>query len=305
MSSVSEAPGVPQLNRAERNKLVVENLPLVGYLVSEVWAKARHLSRDDLASAGALALITSADAFNPDLGVPFGAFARRRIIGAFADDMRSSDWATRSARRRIKETLAVQETLGAALGRTPTVDEIAASLGVDREAAAAGLTDAARTLSTLDDTTAEFLVADTALPEDSLLSEERLAYLRAAIAALPENMRRIVEQIYFDDRSVKEIAGELGITHSAVSQQRAEAIRLLRDGLGTHYADDAEADYVPESRIAPARRSAYLARLADQAVIGMASLAHDRMPPTSPSVAVPAPVSGPGSPSRELSAQNG
>ena len=65
------------MNRAERNKMVVDNLPLVGYLVSEVWARATHLSRDDLASAGAVALITSAEAFDPTLGVPFGAFARR------------------------------------------------------------------------------------------------------------------------------------------------------------------------------------------------------------------------------------
>ena len=259
------------MNRRERNALVVENLPLVGYLVSEVWAKARHLSRDDLASAGAVALITSADAFNPALGVPFGAFARRRIIGAFADEMRSSDWATRSARRRIKETLAVQETLAAALGRTPHVNEIADALGVDRETAAAGLADAARTLSALDDTTAEFLVADTAMPEESLLSTERLVYLRAAITALPEKMRAIVEQIYFDDRPVKDIAAELGTTHSAVSQMRAEAIRLLRDGLSTHYADDAEnaVAYQPQSRIAPARQGAYLARLADLATVGM------------------------------------
>lgn len=293
------------MNRAERNKLVVENLPLVGYLVSEVWAKARHLSRDDLASAGALALITSADAFNPDLGVPFGAFARRRIVGAFADDMRSSDWATRSARRRIKETVAVQETLAAALGRTATVDEIAAALGVDRETAAAGLADASRTLSTLDDTTAEFLVADTALPEESLLAEERLAYLRAAIAALPEKMRLVVQQIYFDDRPVKDIAAELGITHSAVSQQRAEAIRLLRDGLGTHYSDDSDTAYVPESRVAPARRSAYLARLADQAMIGIASLAHDRVPAAIAAVSAHSAVSAPEMSARELSAQNG
>ncbi|TFD65287.1 sigma-70 family RNA polymerase sigma factor [Cryobacterium ruanii] len=259
------------MNRTERNALVVENLPLVGYLVSEVWAKARHLSRDDLASAGAVALITSADTFNPALGVPFGAFARRRIIGAFADEMRSSDWATRSARRRIKETLAVQETLSAALGRTPNVNEIADALGVDRETAAAGLADAARTLSALDDTTAEFLVADTAMPEESLLSTERLVYLRAAIAALPEKMRVIVEQIYFDDRPVKDIAAELGTTHSAVSQMRAEAIRLLRDGLSTHYADEIETvpAYQPESRIAPARRNAYLARLAELATVGM------------------------------------
>ncbi|WP_394769207.1 sigma-70 family RNA polymerase sigma factor [Lacisediminihabitans sp.] len=261
------------MNRTERNQLVVDNLPLVGYLVSEVWARATHLSRDDLASAGAVALITSADSFNPELGIPFGAFARRRIVGAFADEMRSSDWATRGARRRIKETTAVQETLTAALGRVPNIDEIATAMGVDRAEAEAGLADASRTVSALDDTTAEYLVADTALPEESLLSAERLGFLSAAVVALPEKMRYIVNGIYFEDRSVKELADELGITHSAVSQQRAEAIRVLKDGLETHYSDTS-AEYTPVSRIAPATRSAYLARVANNAMAGMANLAH-------------------------------
>jgi RNA polymerase sigma factor for flagellar operon FliA len=291
------------VNKTERNALVVQNLPLVGYLVSEVWAKATHLSRDDLASAGAVALITSADSFDPTLGIPFGAFARRRIVGAFADEMRSGDWASRGARRRIKETLAVKDTLTAALGRTPSVDEIASSLGVDRREVTAGLTDAARTVSTLDDTTAEFLIADTALPEESLLSRERLDYLAAAVEALPEKMRVIVRQIYFDDRTVKEIADAMGITHSAVSQQRAEAIRLLRDGLETHYSDSERVDsnwadgdssntgelrtgsdaaYQPVSRIAPAARSAYLARVASYAT---AELSHLSLPQASSAAA--------------------
>ena len=263
------------MNRTERNVLVVQNLPLVGYLVSEVWAKATHLSRDDLASAGAVALITSADSFDPSLGIPFGAFARRRIVGAFADEMRSGDWASRGARRRIKETLAVKETLTAALGRTPSVDEIASLLGVDRSEVTAGLTDAARTVSPLDDSTAGFLIADTALPDESLLAAERLSYLSAAVEALPEKMQMIVRQVYFEDRSVKEIADELGITHSAVSQQRAEAIRLLRDALETHYSDSCDSEellagstpaYQPVSRIAPAARSAYLARVSSYAM---------------------------------------
>jgi RNA polymerase sigma factor for flagellar operon FliA len=248
----------------------VENLPLVGYLVSEVWAKATHLSRDDLASAGALALVTAADAFDSSLGVPFGAYARKRIVGAFADEMRSSDWASRGARKRIRETTAVQETLTAALGRTPQIDEIAEAMGVDREEVSAGLADAARTVSTIDDAASDFLIADTALPEESLLSAERLNFLRSAVQSLPEKMRIIVTQVYFEDRSVKEIADELGITHSAVSQQRAEAIRLLKDGLETHYADD-DREYAPVSRIAPAARSAYLARVATGALAGMAS----------------------------------
>ncbi|KQQ95554.1 flagellar biosynthesis protein FliA [Leifsonia sp. Leaf325] len=254
------------MNRIERNALVVENLPLVGYLVSELCGRATHLSRDDLASVGAIALITAAESFDPTLGIPFGAYARRRIVGAFADDMRSADWAPRSARKRIKETLAVQETLTTALGRTPDVDEIANAMGIDRETARAALSDVGRSVTSLDDTVADSLAAEIVSPEESLLMGEELRYLRASVDALPERMRAIIVAVYFEDRTVTEIAAELGITHSAVSQQRSEAIRLLRDGLGTHYSDGDE-PHVPVSRVATASRSAYLARVAEQAVL--------------------------------------
>ena len=184
----------------------------------------------------------------PDCGRLLGRDARQRL-------------GPRSVRRRIKETLAIRETLTAALGRTPTVDEIANALGVDRAEAGAALEDAARTVSTLDDVTGEFLVSETESPEGAVLTSERLAFLRAAVATLPEKMRYVVEQIYFEDRSVKDLAEELGATHSAVSQQRAEAIRLLGDGLATHYADDDDVTYVPQSRISPTRRTAYLSTL--------------------------------------------
>ena len=262
------------MDRRARNRLVEDNLAIVGYLVNDLCSRATHLSRDDLASAGAMGLIMAADTFNAELGVPFGAFARRRILGAMADEMRAADWATRTARKRIKESLAVQESLAAALGRKPSVDEMATSLGVDRSAVIEALADASRTVSTLDATEADIVAADIANPEDSLMDTERTRYLMAAVQSLPEKMRYIVEQIYFEDRSVKELAEELGATHSAISQQRAEAVRLMRDGLSTHYADQEQA--VPEvhSRVAPARRSAYLARLAENASSTMARSLH-------------------------------
>ncbi|MFC5502369.1 sigma-70 family RNA polymerase sigma factor [Lysinimonas soli] len=262
------------MDRSERNALVVENLPLVGYLVSEVWGRATHLSRDDLASAGAVALITAADAFDPELGVPFGAYARRRVLGAFADEMRSSDWATRTIRHRIREVLQVKETLTAALGRDTTVDEVASALGVDRATAAEALADASRSISSLDESVGDLLAAEMSSPEDALVTAERAGIVRAAVEALPERMRYIVTEIYFNDRTVKELAEELGSTHSAVSQQRSEGIRLLRDGLETHYADDAAAQQVPNSRIAESRRTAYLARLAQTAGLGIVGVAH-------------------------------
>ena len=258
------------MNRTERNAMVVENLPLVGYLVSEVCARATHLSRDDLASVGAVALVQAADAFDPTLGIPFGAYARTRIVGAFADDMRSGDWASRGTRKRIKETLSTQEALTASLGRAPSVDEIAGALGVDRQTASSALADAARTVSTLDDTVADHLAADVPMPGDHLLASERSRYVRAAVDALPERMRLIVEAVYFGDRTVTEVAAELGITHSAVSQQRTEAVRLLRDALAAHYADDEQAEFVPVSKTAHARRSAYLSKVATNAAVGIA-----------------------------------
>jgi RNA polymerase sigma factor for flagellar operon FliA len=257
------------LNRSERNRLVEDNLAIVGYLVNDVCARATHLSRDDLASAGSVGLILAAESFDASLGVPFGAFARRRILGAIADEMRASDWATRSARKRIKESLAVQESLTAALGRKPSVDEVATALGVDRATASEALADASRTVGVLDETISDIVAGDLASPEDTLLETERTAYVVAAVRALPERMRYIVEQIYFEDRSVKELAEELGATHSAISQQRAEAVRLMRDGLTTHYAETDEAGTEVHSRIAPARRAAYLSRLAESAGAAM------------------------------------
>jgi len=258
------------MDRRARNDMIVQNLPLVGYLVNEVAARATHLSRDDLASVGAVALVQAAEAFDPAQGVPFGAYARTRIVGAFADDMRAGDWASRGTRKRIKETLAVQDSLTAALGRTPSVDEIAGALGVDRQTASDALVDAARTVSALDDSVGEHLAADLPLPEEQALVAERSRFVRAAVEALPERMRLVVEGVYFGDRTVKDLAAELGITHSAVSQQRAEAVRLLRDAIATHYADEPEAVVEAASTASVARRSAYLSRVAANAAVGVA-----------------------------------
>jgi RNA polymerase sigma factor for flagellar operon FliA len=250
------------MNGSDRDALIVQNLPLVGYLVSDLCARASHLSRDDFASVGAIALITAADAFDPSLGVPFGAYARRRITGAFADEMRSSDWAPRTTRRRIKDTLAVQETLTGTLRRNPTLEEIAATLGVDRDTADRALQDASRTVVSLDQDAADTLRSDTSSPEAVLLAAEQSRYLRAAVTALPAKMRHVVEQVFFHGRTVGSIAEELGTTHSAVSQQRTAALKLLHDGLRTHYADiDDHAlpgTAVRTATVSATRHSAYL-----------------------------------------------
>ncbi|GAA3649194.1 sigma-70 family RNA polymerase sigma factor [Microbacterium marinilacus] len=250
------------MTRVERNRLVVENLPLVGFLAAELSSRATHISREDLAAAGALALVTAADAFDPTMGVPFGAYARRRILGAFADEMRAMDWASRGIRRRIKETTAVRDTLTAALGRTPTTDEIASTMGVDAQTVTDALADAERTVIALDDPIVHAVSSDLPLPDAAAAQGERREVLQHALEALPERMRLIVRAVYVEERPVKEIAAELGVSHSAVSQQRAEGLRLLRDALDRYDAENPGDSPAPTSRVSDAAREAYFTRIA-------------------------------------------
>lgn len=265
------------MDQEARNQLVVENLPLVGYLASDMCAKATHLSREDLASVGALALITAAKAFDQELGVPFGAYARRRIIGAFADDMRSNDWATRGARKRITETRIVQDTLTAAMGRTPTVAELSEAMGSNQETTRASLNDSARTVVGIDDAMNDYLRSSDLTPEEAVLEAEYVQVVRQAVDALPENLRSVIDGIYFQGATVKELAAEMGVTHSAVSQRRTTAMKLLQEGLHRQYLPE----YTPLmsqtlTRSAAQRRESYLSELQQRAIGGITRPKHSR-----------------------------
>jgi RNA polymerase sigma factor FliA len=248
------------VNTTDRDQLVIDHLPLVGYIVSDLCNRATHLDRDELASAGQFALFQASRAFDPDRGVPFTSYARTRVSGALADELRSRDWVSRGTRKRIKETLAVSEGLAASLGRTPTTDEMASALGVDRATVLASLHSSKSGPIAIEEHIDELTSAIVG-PEESAESREREEFLRVAVAALPDRLRLIVTRIFFDDMQVKDVAAELGVTHAAVSLARSEAMRLLREGWLRNF--DQDYGVMPEPDINPTtKRSAYLAKLA-------------------------------------------
>ncbi len=104
----------------------------------------------------------------------------------------------------------------------------------------------------IDETVHDSVATDQPLPGEDLREAEKRRYLRAAVAALPERMRYVSRACTSATARVTEVAAELGITHSAVSQQRSEAMRLLRDGLAEHYGDGTAVE--PVSRTTAARR---------------------------------------------------
>jgi len=224
----------------EQELLIRDNMALVGHMVREMLFKVpAHVHRDDLASAGYAALVTAARAYDATRGVPFGRFAAVRVRGALLDELRSMDWASRSVRARARRAEVARQELTAQLGRTPTPTELAELLGV-------GVSE----LSNVDDDvqraavlslqgftagTAEDLVTEPALnPEEMLLHRERIGYLHDAVAVLPERLRYVVEASFLRERPLAEVAAELDVTESRVSQLRTEALALLKDGLTTH-----------------------------------------------------------------------
>jgi RNA polymerase sigma factor FliA len=264
-------PTVPTESDPTVTRLVEENLALVGHLVREMLAKVpAHVSRDELSSAAMMALVVSAQGFDPERGVPFARFAAIRIRGALMDELRSMDWAARSVRSRAREVESARSTLAATLGRTPSTHEVAATMGVatsELDSINADLARASvlRLQGFAPETGAELLPDPAAGPEALILMREQLGYLHDAIAELPQRLQYVVTEYFFANRQMADIAADLGVTESRVSQLRGEALKLLRDGMNSQLDPDLERNE-PVGRAA-ATRVAYFAGIAERSTM--------------------------------------
>lgn len=254
---------------AREDELVRTHLSLVGYHVNELMGRVPgHVNRDDLTSAGLMALALAARSFEADRGVPFGRFAAARVRGALIDELRSLDWASRSVRARARQREAARESLTAQLGRVPTAQELIAATGLT-EAELAAIDDDVQRATVLsihglaDAGGLEDMLPDRApSPESAVLRSERLGYLGDAVAELPERLRVVIERYFYEDCPMADIAAELGVTESRVSQMRAEAIALMRDGMNAHLDPDLVAEPSRPNGCAARRRESYYAAIA-------------------------------------------
>ena len=249
----------------DRDALVRTNLALVHHLVREVLARVPgHVHRDELISAGMFALTTSAQAYDPTLGVSFASYARLRIRGALIDELRSMDWASRSVRSKAREIDAARTRLTNDLRTAPSTDEVARSLGMTRSEVddidhAASRADIVSLHTVSPESGADVIVCTSAGPETLLLRREQFGQVRDAVSELPERLRFVVEQYFFGQRKMADIAAELGVTESRVSQLRSQALLALRAAMKAADQLDPAADR-PEGGPTDARRVALAAR---------------------------------------------
>ena len=223
--------------RHDMDALVRSAVPLVHHIARELLGRLPgHIDRSDLESAGFVALVQAARSWEPERGVPFARYAAIRVRGALTDELRGMDWASRSVRGKARAIEAARQKLTSDLGRAPSPEEVASATGLSR----ADITDSdadlsrASVLSLHSEAAGEgvaSLVDQQEGPEQLLIRRESLGYLEDAIEELPDRLKLVVRGYFFEQRPMAELAAELGVTESRISQLRAEAVTLLRAGL--------------------------------------------------------------------------
>ena len=252
----------------DADQLAVEHVPLVAHVVYETLARVpSYVDRNDLRSAGLLALVAAARSFDPERGVPFARYAMPRIRGAMVDELRSVDWASRSVRRRAREIEAARVRLAATLGEFPDDAAVAETLGITPKEIGHADSEVARAVVLPLDAGpnagfVERLVGRDPGPEEAALQVERSQYLAAAVEELPERLRHVVRGYFIEQRPMAELAAELGVSESRISQLRAEALVLLRDALAEALDPHLVTPHSNPDGVAARRRLAYTSAVA-------------------------------------------
>jgi RNA polymerase sigma factor for flagellar operon FliA len=239
---------VRKQNLAERDRLVVKHIDLVKALAHRL---ARRLPSQvdvgDLVSVGMLGLLDAAGRYDPALGVPFDAFARRRIHGAMLDALRGLDWAPRSRRRLQRGLEEAIAKLRHELGREPAEAELAKEMSLSPEEFARAVEQVrdlelgnVRELDAkgADGTPLIDLCVDPGEGQDVVLERKELReHLAAALTQLPERERHVLALYYQEELTMSEIGEVIGVCESRVSQLRSLAVTRLR----THMTESLQA----------------------------------------------------------------
>jgi RNA polymerase sigma factor for flagellar operon FliA len=263
--------------KAEADRLIEEYLPLVGHVVNQVAVQfPRHVDLGELTSAGTMGLVEAAYRYEADRGVPFRHFAGHRIRGAILDFVRKMDWAPRSVREDARRVDKARTEVAGVIGSNPTNDALSEVLGMSSNELHNIEARASRALLlSLDAPVGDGLgeefgmsesLCDNSLiaPDEALEMREMHGYLRDAVAALPAKHSLVVQKTYLEDVPAQEVADELGISVSRVSQLRTEALEMLRDGIAAQFTsnDNVEEDAAATKGRVARRKASYAAAIA-------------------------------------------
>lgn len=239
-------------NQQDLEELARHYLPIVERIARKVIRKRpAGFDLDDLIQAGSLGLVQAIQRFDPTLGIKFKTFASRRVEGAMYDEINSFDWTPRLVRDRIKLLLRAREAHEKKSDHPPTVDdllEIISEMGkmiteeqllsakqqlertfihpVDRETMAA--IESAPPNDTSSDNVPRGRIHASPLAysvEEAVEVREIIALLESAMdAACTPFEREVIHEVFFEGRSMKDVARQNKTTPFHIAKTRDKAL---------------------------------------------------------------------------------
>jgi len=216
-----------------REQLIAGNLKLVLSVIQRFHGRGENV--DDLFQVGCIGLIKAIDNFDINLQVKFSTYGVPMIIGEIRRYLRDNSTirVSRAMRDTAYKVLQTKEAYMAQHQREPSMDEIAAILGIAREDVVMALdavlepvslyepvySDGADTLCVMDQ------VRDTKNTDEMWL--ERIA-LKQAVSQLSQRERKILSMRFYQGKTQMEVSAEIGISQAQVSRLEKNALKQIR-----------------------------------------------------------------------------
>jgi RNA polymerase sigma factor FliA len=218
--------------------LVADVLPIVDAVVAQMSRHLpQHVSTQDLASAGKLALMEILNDFDGSFAQDRG-YVICRIRGAVMDEMRRLDPLSRYGRRQVRRVQRAVSTLETRLSRAPTDAEVAEETGFPeaevRKISQLGTAAEALSMDAPDrgsQGVRSIADPDAPSPADVAEKSEVSSTVRAALGRLSSSQSTVLQHYYFNAMTLQEIADTLGLSVVRVHQLRAAAEARLRSDL--------------------------------------------------------------------------
>ncbi len=213
-----------------RDEVVQSNLGLVHACAKRF--VGRGIEYDDLFQAGCVGLVKAVDGFEPERGLCFSTYAVPLILGEMRHLFREGGAVkvSRSLRSLSLQAGRLREKLLSLHGREPTVEELAAELGIEPALAAQAVCVALPPLSLTRSEEGEEGQIDLPCdsPEESVT--DKLA-LRQVLHELEPRDRTLIEMRYLRKMTQQATADQLGMTQVQVSRRERAILLEMRKKL--------------------------------------------------------------------------
>ncbi len=232
-------------NPALKQKIISVYAPLVKYIIGRINVTySATLDRNDLYQYGILGLLKALDRFDPDRGVPFKAYAYKRINGEVIDALRKEGLIGRDKYEKVKQLENAINELTAVYGREPSVDEVCDKLGITEDEYYSNLNAAQLTYMTslntrIADAEGDFIYRiDTVVdenqyaPDEILIKKNLKAQLKTLIGKLPEKPKLILALYFYEELTLADIGKVVGLSEARISQILNKTLLELKTQLG-------------------------------------------------------------------------